>query len=288
MPRVRLPSRSADRVARLEEPAPQAPYAVTDSEPLPSFDPASTLVARLPLLRRIATLLSRRHGLDAADCEEFTSWATARLIEGDYAILRKFGGRSSLDTYLTVVVRNLFRDYRKAEWGRWRPSAEASRGGPWAVRLEELVTRDGMTVSQAVRIVGDRDGAPSSDVLRSIATKLPRRLPTREVALDAVIGFESLVTAPSHADTAGGTETSVVTAALEAVVTTLPPEDAILVRMRFWSALSVAAIARALQLDQKALYRRLDSLQARLRGELEARGIDRAAVLDAFGGDLSW
>jgi len=45
------------------------------------------------------------------------------------ALLAKFEGRSSLRTFLTVVIQRLFLDHRISAWGKWRPSAEARRGG---------------------------------------------------------------------------------------------------------------------------------------------------------------
>jgi hypothetical protein len=44
--------------------------------------------------------------------------------------------------------------------------------------------------------------------------------------------------------------------------------------------MSVADIARALQLKQKPLYRRIEAIQVRMRSALEARGIDRATASD--------
>ena len=65
-------------------------------------------------------------------------------------MLRRFEGRSSLTTYITVVVQRLFLDRRNRLWGKWRPSAEARRLGPTAVLLERLVSRDGWSAEQAL------------------------------------------------------------------------------------------------------------------------------------------
>src|SRR5947208_3040379 len=42
------------------------------------------------------------------DVEDFASWVKLRLIDGDYAVIRKFQGRCSPATYLTVVIRRLY------------------------------------------------------------------------------------------------------------------------------------------------------------------------------------
>ena len=52
------------------------------------------------------------------------------------------------------------------------------------------------------------------------------------------------------------------------------PGSAIL-RLKFQEGLGIADIARALHLEQKPLYRRLDGLLDRLRTALEAAGIER-------------
>jgi hypothetical protein len=47
--------------------------------------------------------------------------------------------------------------------------------------------------------------------------------------------------------------------------------------MRFDDAMTVAAISRTLQLDQKRLYRVIDRILSRLRGALQAEGVSGAA-----------
>jgi RNA polymerase sigma factor for flagellar operon FliA len=252
----------------------------------PAQDLEQTFLASLPLVDRIVAIQARRHGFAAADAEEFGAWARARLMADDYAVFRKFGGRSSLQTYLVTVLVNLLRDFRNSRWGRWRPSAAARRLGPTAVRLEELVVRDGMPFREATEVLrsggvvlGDRD-------LARMAAALPARSYSGEVGLDvaaelpdagAVAGALAVERETAHA----------VERTLRDLVAALPAEDALVLRMRFWDDVSVADIARALGLDQKALYRRIERLQARLRESLAARGIDRAAAVDVLSGDFT-
>jgi RNA polymerase sigma factor for flagellar operon FliA len=76
-----------------------------------------------------------------------------RLVENNYAVLRKFQNRSALRTYLASVIDRLSLDFCTEKWGKWRPSAMAERLGPVAVMLEQLVTRDAHTVEEAIEIV---------------------------------------------------------------------------------------------------------------------------------------
>jgi RNA polymerase sigma factor for flagellar operon FliA len=61
--------------------------------------------------------------------------------------------------------------------------------------------------------------------------------------------------------------------ALARVMDRLDPEDRMVARMHFGEGRSLAEVARALRLDQKPLYRRVDRLRRRLREDLLAEGV---------------
>jgi RNA polymerase sigma factor (sigma-70 family) len=237
---------------------------------------------------RIIESLCRKYGLSGDDADDFASWAKMRLIENDYAILAKFRGESSLSTYLTVVISMLFREYRVKEWGRWRPSAAALRLGPVAVRLEMLVYRDGYTLAQAAQVLRSRDGVTLSD--RELAAILAQLTPKRPPG-PPEIGADPLAAVPATAradDLVAGDEADrerrrIEEALLEALES-LPDQDRLIVRMRFWEGMSVADIGRALNLPQKPLYRRLERAFRLLREALEARGVSPEQVRRLLGG----
>jgi RNA polymerase sigma factor (sigma-70 family) len=253
---------------------------MTSSQTSKTPDVESVFLASLPTVDRIVGLLGARHGLSQADLEEFGSWARARLLDDGYSILRRFQGRSSLGTYLSVVLANLFKDFRNSRWGRWRSSAAARRLGPVAVRLETLLYRDVCPAHEAIEIL--KATGVTEVELRKLAGRIPPRAPAREVELDAVI--ES-VQAPESADRAvrtaeGSFETTILERAVADAIGTLPPEDRVIVRMRFWDDFSVADIARTLGIDQKPLYRRLEVIKATLGAALAVRGIARTQVVE--------
>ena len=75
-------------------------------------------------------------------------------------------------------------------------------------------------------------------------------------------------------------------AVLAMAVARLAPQDRLVLRMRFEDGCSVADIARALQLEQKPLYRRLERMLGELREALEAAGLTRdTAVGRSTSGD---
>ena len=253
---------------------------MTSSAVTTGSNPESIFLANLAQIDRLIALIARRHALGASDAEEFGAWAREKIIDCDYAVIRKFGGRSSLSTYLTTVLVNLFRDYRNARWGRWRPSAEAKRRGPIGIRLEELIYRDGHSLREAVQIL-QAVGTPLSDTdLVRLATALPVRRGQNEVSIESAEATSIADHPVSEHDT---DDILVLETLLHSLVASLPAEDALIMRMRFWSEMSVADIARTLQVEQKPLYRRLDSIQGKLRTALESRGVDRKRAIEILG-----
>src|SRR5262249_21358596 len=145
----------------------------------------------------------RAHRLTADAGEEFASWALLKLIDNDYAILRKFEGRSNMRTFLISVVNHLFLDWRNAQWGKWRPAAAARRVGQVAIELERLILRDEMPFTEAAELLVSRGIARSRDVCEETWALLPQRplrrltneselrnLPARELANDNVVSTE--------------------------------------------------------------------------------------------------
>src|SRR2546422_722024 len=156
-------------------------------------------LSELTLIERVIAWVCVRRCLRGAEAEDFGSTVKLRLIENDYAILGRFEGRSSLKTYMTVVVHRLYLDYQTQRFGKWRPSAEARRLGPVALRLEALLYRDGLTFEEARGVLQtDFQVAESREALHELSLKLPRRISRRaasstEQELPATAGGHSSV-----------------------------------------------------------------------------------------------
>jgi RNA polymerase sigma factor (sigma-70 family) len=247
--------------------------------------PESLFLEHLTVIDRILGIIARRNALRAIDAEEFAAWARARLTDGDYAILRKFGGRASFTTYLSVVLSNLYRDYRNSVWGRWRPSAAAVRLGPIAIRLEELVSRDGCTVREAVGVLRSAGATATDAELTRLAARLPQRRADTSVSVEDV---EETLPAPHTPTSLPDEERSRVERALLVSIAELPDEDRVITRMRFWDGLSVADIAKTLGLEQKPLYRRIETIQRRLRDSLARNGITQQLARDVLAEEGLW
>lgn len=237
------------------------------------------------LIERAITAVCRHHHLWGDDADDFAGVVRLHCVEDDYAVLRRFQGRSSLRTYLLAVITHCFQDYRNARWGKWRPSAEARRLGPLAVRLETLVVRDGLTLDEAHETLRTNFRATESrDDIERLAARFPSRHGRSFVSvevLDACPSADGGAEAPLHSQEVGRAARE-ATVVLARTLSALPPEDQLILRMRFTDDCSIADIGRALHLDQKPLYRRVERLLGELRASLEAQGLGGEAVADLF------
>lgn len=238
------------------------------------------LVANLPVVDRVLAIVGPRQGLRGDDLADFSSWAIARLVADDYAVLARFRGESSLTTYLTVVLTMAAREYRVARWGRWRASAAARVRGPLAVRLETLVYRDGLRLAEAAQLLRTRGETTLVDrALAALLAELPVRAGARGTARDATADLSASVIADDGTtdDAVLRQETDAERALLgrrlAAAIARLAPDDRVLVRLRFWEGLGVADAARALGVPQKPLYRRLERAIGVMRADLLAGGV---------------
>jgi RNA polymerase sigma factor (sigma-70 family) len=240
-------------------------------------DAESLFLDNLPYIERILCALARRYGMRGDEADDFASWAKTRLIENDYAVLTKFRGESSLTTYLTVVLSMLAREYLVQQSGRWRPSAAARRAGRLATRLETLVYRDRLSLGHAGEQLRTSGETTLTDhELASVLVRLPRREPIRPA--DAGNEPLKLMASPMRADEIVEQEGVArdwerARCALVRALEALAEDDRVVVRLRFWEELSIADIARTLNVPQKPLYRRLERALELLRRKLESDGI---------------
>jgi RNA polymerase sigma factor (sigma-70 family) len=242
-------------------------------------------LSQLDLIEHVISFVAARHHLPGVEADDFGSHVKLKLIEDDYGILRKFQGRSSLRTFLTTVINHLFLDYRNAEWGKWRPSAAARRAGEIAILLERLTGRDHYSFEEACALmetnyqvtVGRRE-------LEALAGRLPARMKRRfesDEALAAVPtpqpAVDELIADQERAVIAVRVET-----ALKKAMERLGAQDRLIFALRFHDGRTLLDIAKALRLDQKALYRRVERLVKELREALLTGGIDGEAALEIF------
>ncbi len=233
----------------------------------------------LPLIEKIAIGVCRRRHLRFDEIEEFLSLVRLKLIEEDYAVLRKFAGKSELATFLTTVITRLFLDQLDRRLGKFRPCAEAKRLGPTAEALDRMLHRDGLSFEETCRALWVGGAKESDATLKDWAARFPRRQPRRfesdEPLAEMASGEPDAADRLLYGET-GLARARVLSALAEALAGEADPDRLIL---ELWKdGWQVARIARRLGLEQRALYRRLEQLWRRLRSRLEAQGIDRQLV----------
>jgi RNA polymerase sigma factor (sigma-70 family) len=241
------------------------------------MDCAALFESNLALIDRVIDGVCRRAGVFGADAEDFASSARLALIENDYAVLRPFEGRSSLSTFLVVIVQRFLIDERTKRTGRWHASREAERIGPAGVALERIVRRERRSIDEALPIVQSIDPTLTRERIIEMEARLPQRTARpRAVDLDA---SEELLVGDDRADDRAidayhqqlsDRAGRVIRETLQA----LPLEDRMIIRFHFGESISIADISGLLRLPQRPLYRRLQSLLQRFRKALTDTGID--------------
>jgi RNA polymerase sigma factor (sigma-70 family) len=255
--------------------------AATEGDETAAYE--AMFVSNLGIIDGVIRFVCQRHHLTPSEADEFASEVRLRLVENGYEVFRRFQRRSSLRTYLTIVVQRIYLDYRNHLWGKWRPSAEARRLGPIAIRLETLLTREGLRFDQACEVLRTNEGVVLSDSdLAAIAVRLPLRPRRSMVGEEALKGLTTTERASEDGILSKERQDAArrVVIALSVAVQTLADQDRLILRLKFQEGLGIADIARALHLEQKHLYRRFDGLLKRLRQALEAAGIDRLKASD--------
>lgn len=243
------------------------------------------LLEHLDLIDHIVRTTGRRRHLSAAEQEDFGGFVRLRLLDNDYAVLRKFQNRSSLRTYLSAVVERLSLDFCVERWGRWRPSAVAERLGPAAVLLERLINRDGQTLEEAMEIIRtNHASALSREQIRDIWQQLPARVRTTEVGEEAAATVSSHQSSESNIDDAERQASvdqleRVLRSALEAV----PAQDRVVLALRFDQDMSMVEIANLTGMSIPTLHRRLDRTIKELRRALTTSGFDPREVASLIG-----
>ena len=243
------------------------------------------LLDHLDLIDQIVRTVGRRRHLSATEQEDFAGFVHLRMVDDDYAILRKFQNRSTLWTYLAAVIQRMSLDFCVERWGRWRPSAMAERLGPVAVALERLVNRDSHSVDEALEILKTNHDVTLTDVeLRNMWKQLPVRVRHTEVGEEAAQELSSNDTSEDSIDDAGRRKiVARLQSALQDAFAQIAAQDRVLIALRFDQDLSIVEIAKLTGRSVPTLHRRLDRSVKQLRSALSHTGFDSREVANLIG-----
>ncbi|HSF14702.1 MAG TPA: sigma-70 family RNA polymerase sigma factor [Vicinamibacteria bacterium] len=229
--------------------------------------------SQLGMIQNLIRAISRNGRLTHEDAADFASFVMLKLIEKDYARLRKFKGRSTLRTYLTVVIQRLLLDYRTAKLGKWRPSMRARRLGAVAMKLEELLWRDGYTFQEAVHVLHwNWQVALDREALWCLATHLPPRRSGKLVGLETAREL-AVSTGTPAADLEDRELSNALLAAISKGLSSLSDTERLALQLRFERGLTAQEIGAHLHLPPQAVYRQVERSLKRLRKRLERNGV---------------
>lgn len=239
----------------------------------------------LELIEKLVRISGRRHHFLPVEQEDFAGYVHVELLKDDCSTLRKFQRRSSWWTFLAAVIEKLALDFLIQRWGRWRPSATSEKLGPVAVILDRLVNRDGHTIEEAMEMVRtNHEVALTYAGLRAIWDQLPPRPRMTPVAEDAAAAVSSTDASDVHIeDAARKQEIGRLEAALQGAFSALPPQDRVMIALRYDHDLSMAEIARTMGSSVPTLHRRLDRSLKELRAALSRGGFDPREVAGLIG-----
>lgn len=241
------------------------------------------LLDHLDLIEQIVRMTARRRHLSATELDDFGSLVNLRLIDDDYAILRKFQNRSTLWTYLVAVIERLSLDFCTEKWGRWRPSVTAERLGPVAILLERLVTRDSHTVEEAIEMVRTQhDVSLTYAELHRMWDALPARVHITEVSEETAANLSSNDSSEANVEDAGlRKDIERLQSALQTAFASIAAQDRVVIALRFEQDLSIADISGIIGVSVPTLHRRLDKSVKQLR--LALSQFDRRDIANLIG-----
>ena len=182
-------------------------------------------------------------------------------------------------------MQRLALDYRIHQWGKWHTSAEAKRLGELAIALEQLLHRDGRTIEEARIALAPKHEGITREALLALAERLPERAPRRrDVELEEAAGVTQSADVEDRAlEDERRALSQRVSNAMTAAIQSLPEHDQLVLQLRFENGMTIAQIARALQLNQKLLYERVKRCTLELRKVLESAGLAARDVAELIG-----
>jgi DNA-directed RNA polymerase specialized sigma24 family protein len=237
--------------------------------------------------------LLERSGLKSRDdVMEVYVRACEHLAADDCARLRRHDpGKGALRAWLVRVVRNVLVDWLRSQRGRRRLFGSIRELDPLAREVFELYYWRRHTLAEIAELAPGPAGGPAGlaavcEALDRIEQALDERQRSELVSLLArapaapLEDEEGRLAIDPAAETPGpeaALQARQAAAALEAALAELPPEDALIVSLRYVEGLSTAQVKGALGLSELPR-ERLHAILDRLRAALAARGLDAAST----------
>jgi hypothetical protein len=146
------------------------------------------------------------------------------------------------------------------------------------------VSRDGLPVPEASGFVRQQFPKLDAREIAALADSIVIRQPRRTLTVERTEEMPEPVSHTSADDPLLAREREAAARRTSEIVNRelarLPPEDRLIMKLKYIDAVQVSTIARMLHADQKQLYRRIDRLAATLRQALLAAGVAMTDIAD--------
>jgi RNA polymerase sigma factor (sigma-70 family) len=205
------------------------------------------------------------------------------LKAGHYRVLRQFKRNAKLSTYFTTIIARQAVDLIREKRGRSREKERAREFGPLGERIYEMMARQGFSAGEIYRNLKSNNGVATS-------------LQEVEQVIDRIKGkgtrnpgeAEDLTVPDSHSNPETilieQQQRAKIDEAVGRLIGQLKGEERLILRMRFPTAegqapMKAKAIARTLNISEKAVYKRIDRILQRCRDILNNEGLGRHDLL---------
>ncbi len=225
---------------------------------------------------------------------ELSNRVLDKLKEKDFQILRQFQGKSKLTTYLSAIISRQAVDMVREKKGRIREKERAAAMGKIGEKVYNIVFRQGLSIVEVQKDFLHRGlPVPTDGVLLEAIDKIKGSAGIPSDGNDIKKGFLSSVDGGGESfeivvpDTGSNPEKLFIdTKKREEVervfgdlMDGLSGEERLILRMRFGfdeedTPKKIPEIASVLNIDEKAVYKRIGNILAKCRKTLSLQGVD--------------
>ncbi len=257
-------------------------------------NPAQILEDNIELIRKIVRRICQRSALQESDIEDVTSHTFERFIKNDYNIIRESRGESLSQSYLVLVITNIYKDYLRQKSGRWRSSTRAEELGDLAMRLEELLYRYHYSFEEALEIVRtEHKNSNQQPPDRYDAEELVVQLKTRSRSRTFTPGDPHLLnlasTSPDYTDSFRLKELKPLKKKLDGIIeqfkSRLNQEEKLVFKLHFSDGHGITTISRTLGKNRHTIGKIINNKLKAFRKEILDQGFNRSEIneiLDYF------
>lgn len=241
----------------------------------------------MPETLRLIEKIIQKEFQDSTLADSCYIFILEKLREDDHKRLRAFAGRSSINTFLYVVISSLAIDFKRTINGRFRVPKRISQMGSAVVKSYRLRHLHGCSLREIHAILTGEDGYTKSysDFLTEMECVLisPRAVGAHTMQFVSLNGDQMLAETIPDPDSTNPLDTLIellddacrtkALAVIREAVAEFSSEDQALIRLVYGSDCKISTVARMLCLPENVARRRLKALLEALREQLLARGI---------------